>query len=121
MTVDQLSAALQTEIGTIRILANGFIVTSLLWASALAALIDHQLLRAAGYFVISGLFSLFGIIHSPLPGSPIFLPWNLDEAARTTPLGYAGGYLAVAVLLALWHGWAVATGEARAINEESES
>ena len=51
---------------SLRCLANGFIVTSLLWASALAAMLDKKLVRSAGYLGIAGLCSLFGIIHSPL-------------------------------------------------------
>ena len=51
---------------SLRCLANGFIVTSLLWASALAALLDRRLLRAAAYLGVAAVCSLFGIIHSPL-------------------------------------------------------
>ena len=51
---------------TLRCLAGGFIITSLLWAAALAMLIDGRLVRAALYFALAGVFALFGIIHSPL-------------------------------------------------------
>src|SRR5207244_7148719 len=59
---------------TLRCLANGFIVTSLLWAAALAALIDRQLAKSALYLLVAGVFALFGIIHSPLPSAPVALP-----------------------------------------------
>jgi len=73
------NTALRDDLQTIRILANGFIVTSLLWASALAAIIDRRLRLAATYFAIGALCTTFGIIHSPLPGGPVFLLWKLDE------------------------------------------
>ena len=50
---------------TLRCLANGFIVTSLLWAASLAALLDRQFGRAALYLLVAAVFALFGIIHSP--------------------------------------------------------
>jgi AGZA family xanthine/uracil permease-like MFS transporter len=100
---------------TLRCLSGGFIVTSLLWAAALAMLIDGRLVRGAGYFALAGVCALFGIIHSPLPDEQINLPVAvLDavpkafrEAVRyQTPYHWAGAYALVAALLlvlALWH------------------
>src|SRR5262249_5347414 len=59
---------------TLRCLAGGFIITSLIWAAALAMLIDGRLLRAASYFLLAGVFALFGVIHSPLRNEQIDLP-----------------------------------------------
>src|SRR6185369_13303745 len=42
-----LNAQTSGDLQTIRMLSSGFILTSLIWASLLAALIDHRLLRAA--------------------------------------------------------------------------
>ena len=39
---------------TLRCLANGFIVTSLLWAAALAALMDGRLRQSAAYLLFAG-------------------------------------------------------------------
>jgi len=94
--------ALVAELTTLRMLANGFIVTSLLWASALAALIDRQLWRAASLFLLCSVLTMFGVMHSPLPGSPMFLPWQLDEQARHHVVTYLVGYLGVAVVLYVW-------------------
>jgi AGZA family xanthine/uracil permease-like MFS transporter len=102
---EQLSAPLKLELDTIRVLANGFILTSLLWASALAALIDRRLVAAAAFFGCAGVCSLFGIIHSPLPGAATFLPWSLDEASRQAPIGFSGGYFLTGLLLLAWQGW----------------
>jgi AGZA family xanthine/uracil permease-like MFS transporter len=89
---------------TLRILANGFIVTSLIWASALAALIDRRLWRAACFFLVAGGLTLFGIMHSPEPGAPMYLPWQLAAEAQRHVLQFAAGYVSVALLLFAW-GW----------------
>jgi AGZA family xanthine/uracil permease-like MFS transporter len=92
---------------TLRCVSNGFIVTSLLWGAALAALIDGRLKRSAAYLGIAGLGALFGIIHSPLRSQPIDFPWHIlpdigKEARFQTPYHWAAGYgLAVAFLLLL--------------------
>jgi AGZA family xanthine/uracil permease-like MFS transporter len=121
VSFDQLSPGLQTEVTTVRVLANGFIVTSLLWASALAAIIDRKLIWAAGCFLVAAVCSFFGVIHSPLPGSPVFLPWNLPADLQSIPWGYGTGYLAIALLLLIWGAWGRASGALMLSNEELES
>ncbi len=101
-TPEKLSQSLQTELLTLRVLSGGFIVTSLLWASALAALIDHRLKRAGIYYGVSAACVLFGVIHSPLPGSPVFLPWELDTVNRGLVLRFFFGYLAMAGMMFAW-------------------
>lgn len=97
-----LPPSLQAEIDTLRVVANGFVLTSLLWASILAALIDRQLLRAAVFSAVAAAATLVGLIHSPLPGNPAFFPWQIPEAARATTFAFAIGYMAMALL---WVGW----------------
>jgi AGZA family xanthine/uracil permease-like MFS transporter len=58
----------------LRCLGNGFILTSLLWATALVALLDGKPLRAVVVLLIAAGCSLFGLMHSPLPGSPLAWP-----------------------------------------------
>ncbi|MEQ8791459.1 MAG: permease [Pirellulaceae bacterium] len=114
------SASLELEIETVRVLANGFIVTSLLWASWLAALIDRRFLGAATCCGIAAVFSLFGVIHSPLLGGAVFLPLRadwlpadsvipahmlLDANSIATPFRYTVGYLLVALILLAWGWW----------------
>jgi len=94
--------ALAAELTTLRMLANGFIITSLLWASALAAIIDRRLWRAGSLFLLCSILTMFGIMHSPLPGSPMFVPWQLDAATQHHVLPYLVGYIAVAVVLYAW-------------------
>lgn len=102
--VSELSPALQEELQVLRILANGYIVTSLLWASALAAMVDSRLPVAAAYFAIAGCGTLFGIIHSPLPGSPVFWPWQLAPADGEWVMRFSLGYILAALVLMLLHG-----------------
>ena len=59
-----LAAQAAVGVQSLRCLANGFIVTSLLWASALAAMLDGKLARSAGYLGIAG--DLQPVRHHPL-------------------------------------------------------
>ncbi|MCA9153216.1 MAG: hypothetical protein KDA38_00450 [Planctomycetales bacterium] len=124
-TVGEPLGPLGKDMQTLRMLAGGFIVTSLLWASALAAIIDRRLKLAGGYFLLAAVCSLFGIIHSPLPGSPLVNPFALPEnlpnnAAGQTPLYMAAAYLTVAVLLAAWGWWGGRTGQLVPITSDGE-
>jgi AGZA family xanthine/uracil permease-like MFS transporter len=103
---DAHAAALITAL---RCLAGGFIVTSLLWASALAEMLDGRLFRAAAYLGIAGVCSLLGIIHSPLAPAAIAWPtaviarMGTDAAVRCqSPYHWAAAYaLAAAILIVL--------------------
>ena len=109
LTIDELKPPLAGQFQTLRMLSAGFIVTSLLWASALTAMIDGRLRLAAAWFAVAGACSLFGLIHSPLPGSPLILPWSLPElpraAAGQTPLYMAASYAIMALILFAWGMW----------------
>jgi len=100
-------SGLRADLQTIRMLANGFLVTSLLWASALTCLIDRRLRVAAAYFGTAAVCAAFGVIHSPLPGGRLFLPWGtgLSAEARTATLQYVAGYALIALLLVPWDVW----------------
>jgi AGZA family xanthine/uracil permease-like MFS transporter len=116
----KLPEAMQTEYETLRVLQNGFIVTSLLWASLLASIIDRNLHRAALFAGIMAVCTLFGIVHSPFPGGPMFLPWELlpkDPSVEflrelRTVLEYAIGYGLVSIVLVAWGWWAERNGSA---------
>lgn len=87
------------------VLAGGFIITSLIWASATAKIIDRRYFGASIYFALGGMFVLFGVIHSPLPGDQMFLPWQMTdpeiftENTRKIVLEFAIAYLIMAVLM----------------------
>lgn len=96
---------LRMEFQTVRTLANGFIITSLIWASMLAAMIDRKLHIAAIYAAIGSLLCTVGIIHSPLPGGALFNPFTLAPDVWKTPIQYAIAYLLVALGLLVWAWW----------------
>jgi AGZA family xanthine/uracil permease-like MFS transporter len=106
LAINDLSPALQAEIGIVRVLANGFIVTSLLWASFLAMLIDRRLKVAALIAGVMACFTLFGVMHSPLDNAAMFLPWQLEGTSARIPSEYAAGYVLIAALLLAWGRWA---------------
>jgi AGZA family xanthine/uracil permease-like MFS transporter len=101
---------LQTNLKTVGMLSSGFIITSLLWAWALAKIVDREIKVAALVMALAGGLTAFGIIHSPLPGNQLFVlfgpeSWGnmvLDDANRGAVIEYVAGYFASAVLLALW-------------------
>jgi len=85
--------------GVMIMLANGFILTALLWGSAVAFLIDRQVGRASLVLVACGLLSLFGFIHSVLPSGGVYFPWDV---ATPLPYHWAVGYVLLAgIVLAL--------------------
>ncbi|WP_201750109.1 permease [Tautonia marina] len=110
LSFGSLKESARQTIGTVSMLAGGFILTSLLWATALARLIDGRLRSASLTFLIAGVLSLFGVIHSPLVSEKVMLPNQaIDEmklqeryeASRMqTPYHWAGAYAGIALVLA---------------------
>jgi len=100
---------LARELFSMRLLSSGFIVTSLVWAGLVAALIDRRLRQAAGWALAAAALALFGIIHSPFADGRLVVPWALGplppEAAGRGPLELAGAYGLLALLFAAWHAW----------------
>lgn len=108
--VAKLRPDAQNEFLTIVMLNNGFIITSLIWASALALIIDRRLSSAAVFFGIATALTLFGVMHSPLPGGALYLPWELYSDAKTQSLAivmfqWATGYAIIAAMLFAWSIW----------------
>ncbi|HEX6834389.1 MAG TPA: hypothetical protein VF132_12710 [Rudaea sp.] len=89
------------ELAVIVMLGNGFIITSMVWASFLVALIDGFPRRAAGILVFGAALTACGIIHSVEPAGGVYLPWTLDVTLRGMVWQFAGAYLVLASLLAL--------------------
>ncbi len=89
------------ELGVIVTLGNGFIITSMIWAGFLAALVDRRTTVAVTTLLAGALLTLFGIIHSVDPGGGLYLPWSLSGVGRTLALQFAAGYLVLAALVAL--------------------
>jgi AGZA family xanthine/uracil permease-like MFS transporter len=104
-----LALPVQQWVETATILSGGFIVTSLLWATALAHLIDGRSRAAAATFLLAGAAAWFGVIHSPLPSAPIRPPAAVmaqlraegrsRAAAYQTPYHWAAAYAGVAATI----------------------
>ncbi len=95
---------LQTLWLHLSVLAGGFILTSLIWASATARIIDRRFVAASVYLAIGGMFTLFGLMHSPFFGDKMFWPWQLFEegtslAERKIVIEFAVAYLVMAILM----------------------
>jgi AGZA family xanthine/uracil permease-like MFS transporter len=89
------------ELGVIVALGNGFIITAMIWAAFVAALVDRRTGAAIAALVTGGLLTLFGVIHSVEPAGGLYLPWALAGVGRTLALQFAAGYLALAAVIAL--------------------
>jgi AGZA family xanthine/uracil permease-like MFS transporter len=107
-TLDTLGPPLGAQLQTIRTIAGsgGFIITSLLWASTLVAMLDRRLKRAAMYLAVCAVCSLFSMIHSPFADGRMAWPWNIDSlpavAAGQTPIYVAAGYAVAAMIMFVW-------------------
>ncbi len=116
MNFDQIPAAdaavLQSQLLHLQVLAGGFIITSLIWGSAMAKITDRRFFTASIYFAIGGILILFGIMHSPIPGDKMYWPWEiglvtdlatnqtyLDPAVRQIVIEMAIAYLVMALLM----------------------
>ncbi len=86
------------------VLSGGFIVTSLIWASATARIIDRRYMSASVFLAVGGMMTLFGLMHSPFAGEKMFWPWQLfaesvSEAERKIVIEFAAAYLVMALLM----------------------
>jgi AGZA family xanthine/uracil permease-like MFS transporter len=89
------------DLAVITILGNGFIITSMIWASFLVALIDAKVRAAAGILLIGAGLTVFGVIHSVELSGGIYLPWRLAAAEQGMVWQFAGAYVVLAMVLAL--------------------
>ena len=88
-----------SELFTLVVLGNGFILTSMVWASAFVAVIDGKPWRASFALLIGAALTAFGLIHSIRPDAALYLPWQLAAADRTVVAQWCCGYLLLAALL----------------------
>ena len=88
------------DLATIVTLGNGFIITAMIWTTALVAMIDGRNGRAVVALLVGAVLTLFGIIHSVHPQGGIYLPWVLEGLPRQISWQFVGAYVALAALLA---------------------
>jgi AGZA family xanthine/uracil permease-like MFS transporter len=100
------TGTLARDLFSMRLLASGFILTSLLWAGLVTALIDRKLVAAAGWCAASSVLAICGAIHSPFPDGRLLAPWAIGalpaEAAGRGPLEMAAAYGLLAVVVLGW-------------------
>lgn len=85
-----LSGDMLNSVKAITVLGNGFILTAMLWGSAVSFLINKKI-KAFAITMLSVVFlTLFGIIHSVNPDGSIYLP---DFTTFGYSLRIATGYL----------------------------
>ena len=89
------------ELATIVVLGNGFIITAMLWAATLVAMIDGRPWRAVAWLLLAAALTAFGIIHSVHPQGAIYLPWALEGLRAAIAWQFAGAYVALAATLGL--------------------
>ena len=89
------------ELAVTMMLGNGFIITSMVWAAMLAALIDGRTWRAVGALLIGAAFTAFGVMHSAHPQGGLYWPWALEGRTLSLMLQFTAAYLTLAALLAL--------------------
>ncbi|KRG69973.1 hypothetical protein [Pseudoxanthomonas dokdonensis] len=89
------------DLATITTLGNGFIITAMIWTTALVAMIDERPRHAVIALLLAALLTLFGLIHSVDPRGGIYLPWQLQGLRAAIMYQFAGAYAALAVVLAL--------------------
>jgi AGZA family xanthine/uracil permease-like MFS transporter len=86
----QLPPAQAAGYRSITLLANGFIVTSMLWGTLLIDIIDRQRRRILAVSGLAACLTLFGVIHSPYPDGHLFLP---DAALPPATFLLSAGYV----------------------------
>jgi len=92
-----LTGALAGTYQTVLVMANGFILTALIWSTLLVFIIERRFRVAAVFALIGAGLSLVGLIHSPFEDGRLFLP---GSAASPLPTAFATAYLLVAALVA---------------------
>ncbi len=89
---------------TLRVLGNGFILTSVLWGWALVGIIEGRLPLSGVLFAVMSVATLFGAIHSPLASGGLFVPWAVASALPARLAGAYGVVAAVCLLAATREG-----------------
>ncbi|HEY0232808.1 MAG TPA: hypothetical protein VGC55_16290 [Dokdonella sp.] len=89
------------ELAVLVTLGNGFIITSMIWASFVVALIDGKLRAASAIVLLGAALTAFGIIHSVEQAGGIYLPWTLVGSAREVAVQFTAAYVVLAAIFAI--------------------
>jgi AGZA family xanthine/uracil permease-like MFS transporter len=95
-------------------LGQGALLTSMLWAAAMALIVDRKFLRAAGWLAASGALSAIGVIHAWR-----FTPAGVEgRIAWWAAPDFALSYFAGALFLLICAWWSRHSGQAAPIEEK---
>ncbi len=92
-----LPAGLHGTYQTILVMANGFILTALVWSTLVVFIIERRFKGAALFALIGAGLSLVGLMHSPFEDGRLFPPGG---SGSPLPTAFAAAYLLVAALVA---------------------
>jgi len=87
---EQLPPAQLNTYHALLLLANGFIVSAMLWSTLVIDLIDRRRGRALVICLLAAALTLFGAIHSPYADGRLFLP---DASTPGSTWALAAGYV----------------------------
>lgn len=87
-----------SALAVISVLGNGFIITAMLWATMLAALIDQQPRRAAKALLVAAVLTAFGVIHSVQVQGGVYWPWSLRGHGALIAVQFSSAYVLLAAL-----------------------
>jgi hypothetical protein len=87
---ERLPPAQQSSYQALTLLANGFIVSAMLWSTLVIDLIDRRRGRALAVCVLAAALTLFGVIHSPFADGRLFVP---DRSVPHSTWALSAGYL----------------------------
>ena len=90
VTADRLPPPQQDAHRALTLLANGFIVSAMLWSTLVIDLIDRRRGRALAICLLAAALTLFGVIHSPFADGRLFLP---DASTPRSTWSLAAGYV----------------------------
>ena len=90
-----------SDVATLQLLGNGFIISAMIWAAALVALIERRAGVAVSLLFVAAALSAFGVIHSTDPRGGIYLPWQLEGLRQAITLQVTAAYAVLAVVIGL--------------------
>jgi AGZA family xanthine/uracil permease-like MFS transporter len=90
-----------SDFAAIATLGNGFIITAMLWAGALVALIEGRARLSSLILLVAAAFTLFGVIHSVDPRGGVYLPWKLEGLRANVALQFSAAYASLALAFVL--------------------
>ncbi len=74
-----ISDKIQSEHRVLMITGHGFILTAVLWGAFLSYIIEKNMKGFIITIIVAIIFTLFGLIHSPLPSGSMYLPTNSTD------------------------------------------